>query len=304
MIATIAAAFLPVFAVIAIGFGVRASGYLPRAFWRGVNALNHRLLLPAFLFTVLAGADFGAPGAARLAVLSAAGSVLLLVLGAGAARLLARRGGGAAPVIAVAVQWNFVLTLALAQRLAGPDAASLAAAVIAPGVLIGAIVTVAAFALAAGAAPASAARRVIRDPLVIAALAGLLANAAGLARAELMLAPVEMIGAGALAVILLAMGAGLDFDALKGRTAPLIAGAALRGAAAPAVFLLLAAAAGLSGPSALVLALAGAAPAAAFVYAVAADFEIETGLTAGLITLSVLIGAAVSPLAALAALAL
>jgi predicted permease len=44
--------------VIALGYGVRASGYIPRERWRGVNALNHRLLLPSFLFTLLAQARF------------------------------------------------------------------------------------------------------------------------------------------------------------------------------------------------------------------------------------------------------
>lgn len=301
---TIVSAFLPVFTVIALGYAVRATGYLPREFWRGVNALNHRLLLPAFLFTVLAGADFGHAGAAALAALSTAGSAILLILSLGAAWILNRRGGGAAPVAAIAVQWNFVLTLVLVQRLAGPEAAGLAAAVVAPGVLIGAVVTVAGFALSTGAGLSTALSHVIRDPLVLAALAGLAANAAGLDRLGALTAPIELIGAGALAVILLAMGAGLNFPALKGRAAPLAAGALLRAAAGPAVMLGLAAAFAVTGDGALILALAGAAPAAAFVYAVAADFETETGLTAGLITLTVLLSAVVSPLAALAGLSL
>ncbi|MEQ8404410.1 MAG: hypothetical protein RKE49_04870 [Oceanicaulis sp.] len=304
MTGTILSAFLPIFAVIAAGYGVRASGYLPREFWRGVNALNHRLLLPAFLFMVLATADLCHPEAGRLAMLSAAGSLALLALAGlicAGARLAA---GPGAAVSAVAVQWNFVLTLALVTRLAGPEAAPLAAAVIAPGVLIGAAATVAGFALARGAGLAPAAGRMARDPLVLAGLAGLAANAAGLARFEAILAPVELIGAGALPVILLAMGAGLDFSALKGRIAVLFAGAALRCVAGPAVFLGLALAFSVSGTGALVLAVAGAASAAAFVYAVAADFETETGLTAGMITLTVLVSVAVSPLTAALALAL
>ncbi|MFP4518564.1 MAG: AEC family transporter [Oceanicaulis sp.] len=302
MTGQILSAFWPVFAVIAAGYAVRASGYLPRAFWRGVNAVNHRLLLPAFLFALLAGADLSHPGAARIALASAAASLVLLALGLLTASRL-RRGAGAA-VTAVAVQWNFVLTLALVQRLAGPDALGLAAAAVAPGVLIGAAITVTAFARADGTALTGALKRMARDPLVLAGLAGLTANMAGLGAAPAIFTPLEMIGAGALPVILLAMGAGLDFPALKGRSAPLAGGAILRCLAGPAVSLGAAAAFGLGGDGALILAIAGAAPSAAFVYAVAADFDVETGLTAGLITLTVLLSAAISPLAAAIALSL
>lgn len=300
---TILSAFLPVFAVIAIGYGVRASNYLPRALWRGVNALNHRLLLPAFLITVLAGADLSHPAAGQLAAISALGSVILLTLGVGAAFVL-RLKTASAPVIATAVQWNFVLTLALVSRLEGPEAAPLVAAILAPGILIGAVVTVGSFALVQGAKPAAAAVRIVRDPMVIAALAGLIANATGVLSAPLLAGPIELVGAGALPAILLSMGAGLDFAALKGRIPPLATAAVLRCLAGPVVFLGLAVLFNLSGPAAVALAVAGAAPSAAFIYAVAADFEADTGLTAGMITLTVLCSAAVSPLAAFLALSL
>lgn len=304
MTASILLAFLPVFAVIAAGYAVRASGYLPREFWRGVNALNHRLLLPAFLFVLLAGADLSHDGAPKLAALSASGAALLLVVAGVAARLARLKPGPAAAAVAVTVQWNFVLTLALVQRLAGAEAAPLAAAAVAPGVLLGAAITVAGFALAGGSGLAAALGRMARDPLVLAGIGGLAANLIGLERYAPVMTPIELVGAGALPVILLAMGAGLDFAALKGRVTTLILGAGLRCLAGPAIFLGLALAFGVTGPGAVVLALAGAAPAAAFVYAVAADFETETGLTAGMITLSVLLSAAVSPLAAAAGLAL
>jgi predicted permease len=303
MIWTILAAFLPVFAVIAIGYGVRASNYLPRGLWRGVNAVNHRILLPAFLIAVLAGADLSHPAAGQLATISAIGSVLLLTLAVSAAFLL-RLNTASAPVIATAVQWNFVLTLALVSNLAGPEAAPLVAAVVAPGVLIGAIITVGSFALVQGARPAAAAVRIVRDPMVIAALVGLLANATGLLRAPFLTDTIELIGAGALPVILLSMGAGLDFAALKGRIRPLATAAILRCVAGPVVFVGLAVLFNLSGPAAVALAIAGAAPSAAFIYAIAADFEADTGLTAGMITLTVLCSAAVSPLAAFLALSL
>ncbi|MCC5997431.1 MAG: hypothetical protein JJU18_13805 [Oceanicaulis sp.] len=135
-----------------------------------------------------------------------------------------------------------------------------------------------------------------RDPVMIACAAGLAANAAGLARIPALLTPLELASAGTMAVILLAMGAGLDFKALRGRVRALAAAAALRSLIAPALYLLLALGFGLRGEEAALLALAGGAPGAAFTYALAADYRGETGLTAGMITLTVLTSAAALPL--------
>jgi len=100
------------------------------------------------------------------------------------------------------------------------------------------------------------------------------------------------------------MGAGLDFSALKGRLGVLISAAVLRTGVGPVVYLGLALAFGLSGDLAVLLALTGAAPAAAFIYAVAADFEGEAGLTAGMITLTVLTSLLTLPVTAAIALSL
>jgi len=98
-----------------------------------------------------------------------------------------------------------------------------------------------------------------------------------------------------MAVILLAMGAGLDFAALKGRLRALAAAALLRSLISPAIYLALALGFGLRGEEAALLALAGGAPAAAVTYAFAADFKAEPGLVAGMITLTVLTSAITLP---------
>jgi Predicted permeases len=138
-----------------------------------------------------------------------------------------------------------------------------------------------------------------------AARCGLVGSFAGLAdRAPVVVGALELLGAGAMAVILMAMGAGLDFATLKGRIRLLAAAAVLRCGMGAAVFLGGALALGLTGDALVVMALAGAAPGAAFTYAIAADFKGETGLVAGMLTLSVLVSAAVLPLAAAFALRL
>ncbi|MCC5994851.1 MAG: AEC family transporter, partial [Oceanicaulis sp.] len=161
MSALIVSAFAPVFAVIALGWAVRASGLMDRALWSGVNALNHRVLLPAFLFVLFSQADFAGPDAAVLAGASALGSLIMIALGLAAAFALRLSRSETASLTAVAALWNIVLTLALAQRLFGPDTAG--AAVVLPGVVIGAGAAVAGFALSQGPGLTAAGARIARD---------------------------------------------------------------------------------------------------------------------------------------------
>jgi malonate transporter len=305
MTALILTAFIPVFAIIALGYGVRASGYMPRGLWAGVNALNHRILLPAFLIALFARSDLTGADAPRLAAAATAAGLALIGVGVVTARLLKSSSGETAALTAVVVQWNVVLTLVLAERLLGANAAEPAAAVIAAGVVVGAATAVASFALAGSGSLTQAGRRIVLDPVILACAAGLIASFAGLGdRAPAIVGALELLGAGAMAVILMAMGAGLDFAALKGRLRLLAAAAALRCGLGATVFLGAAFALGLTGDAVVIMALAGAAPGAAFTYAVAADFKGETGLVAGMLTLSVLVSAVVLPLAAAFALSL
>lgn len=300
----ILSAFLPVFLIIALGYGVRALGYLPRELWRGVNALNHRLLLPSFLFSLLAQAHFEGASSLTLAGASALGSAIMITLALLLGRFVSISGRITAPMIASAVMWNIVLSLALADRLLGDGIASAGAAVSATGVILGAAASVASFALTSGRGLQAALIKTAKDPVVLACVLGLVANLSGLGRISALVGPIEMIGAGSMAVILLSMGAGLDFKALKGRLKVLLSAALLRTCVGPVVYLGLALGFGLTGDLAVLMAIAGAAPAAAFIYAVAADFDGEAGLTAGMITLTVLTSLITLPVAAAIALSL
>ena len=305
MTAQILSAFVPVFAIVALGYAFRASGYLRRDLWAGVNALNHRILLPAFLMALFARSDLTSDAAPILAGATVLAGIALVAVAIGAARLLKASMGEAAAMTAVVVQWNVVLTLVLSERLLGPGAAAPAAAVIAAGVVVGAAAAVASFAYAGSGSLLGAARRIALDPVVLASLVGMMASFAGLGeRAPALVAAFDLLGAGAMAVILMAMGAGLDFSALKGRLRLLIAAAFLRCVLGAGIFIGAGLALNLSGDARVVMALAGAAPGAAFTYAVAVDLDGETGLVAGMLTLSVLVSAAVLPLAAAFALGL
>ncbi|MEO1038165.1 MAG: AEC family transporter [Pseudomonadota bacterium] len=294
-------AFAPVFLLIGAGWVLRASNYMPATFWSGINALNYRVLLPAVLFTTLARLDVSTSGLAATALAAGLASLVMIALGLGAARLLRLAHGAAAPLIGAAALWNVVLVMALSERLFGAASAASTAAAVGAGIIVGTLCMVTVFAIRR---PSGAARRIVTDPVVLAALAGLALAFAGLEVPQAVMSGFEMAGAGALAVILLSMGAGLDFKALSGRVAPLSLAAVLRCLISPLVFAGLGLALHVESAQLAVLILAGAAPGAAYLYAMTAEFDGEAGLAAGMITLTVIVAALVMPIVAIIGLSL
>ncbi|MFW5661751.1 MAG: AEC family transporter [Oceanicaulis sp.] len=284
--------FLPVFAVIAIGYAVRASGLLPRPAWRGVNALNYRVLLPSLLFVTLARTDFAGADALALTGVSLAGMAGLILTGFLVVRLMTRDRAVTGAFVAVSSVWNIVLVLALATNIFGPEAAGTAIKVLVPGSLLATLAARYAVARAGGQVRLDG---LATDPLVLSVLAGLVASFTPLDEISQVMRPLDIIAAGSMGVILLSIGAGLDFPALKGRYGVLAAAAGMRALASPLIFLAVGIAVGFSGQTLAVIVLAAASPTAAFIFALVAEFEGEEGLTAGMITASVLATAVAAP---------
>ncbi len=290
----ILAGFPPVFAVIGVGWACRATGLLPDPVWAGVNRLNYRILLPAVLFVTLSRADFTVENAGALMAASALSGVALGGLGWLALLGARARSGERAALIAVVSAWNLFLFLALAQSVFGAAGAALAPAVLAPGALTAALLAVSAMARSNG----KLSWKVLAfDPVLMGAIAGLAANAAALPEnAPALMAPIDILGAGALGVILLAIGGGLRFGALRGRLGLLVRASVARAAVSPLIFLAFGLLFGLSGEPLAILVLAGATPAAAFVYAVVREHDGPAEIAAGMITASAALSALVSPL--------
>lgn len=299
MTALILTAFAPVFALVALGYTVRASGLMPRQLWTGVSALNHRVLLPAFLFVLIAQMDTARAGFNSLLAASALGSVVLLGISIAAGHILRLEQASRAPLISVSIVWNLVFALALIANLFDASAAAGAAPIVLAGATLGAIVTVWVFASSQAASTAQICKRLLTDPLIIACAAGVVVAASGRA-ADLawMFEPLHLLGAGSIAVIVLSIGAGLDFQALRGKVSVLLSATLIRTVMGPAVFIALGLAFDLEREALVAMAIAGAAPGAAFTYAVASNFKADTGLMAGMLTATLIASAITLPVAA------
>ena len=292
-------ALIPIFGVIALGWGLRRTGLVATELWGGINRLSYQALLPALLFSTISQADYtGLPAATFLIAVTLG----FLVMGAIALafRPLPIDGPAYTSLFQGSVRWNGFVLLALSAPVFGPEGAALAALVFAPTVPLINIMCVAALSVwGASERPLNRrliVMRIVTNPLILACVAGAGANALGLFRDGPVADTAALAGRAALPLILLAIGAGLDFSALKARPRLLTLAVALKLLVAPLVFYLLGRLFGVEGVALAVLTAVGATPGAAASYVLAREMGGDARLTAGHVTATTILAALSLPI--------
>ncbi|MBI5268746.1 MAG: AEC family transporter [Burkholderiales bacterium] len=290
---------LPDFLLIATGYVLCRHTALDRSIWDGVEKLVYYLLFPVLLFTSIVRQPLE-PGA--LAPFAGAG-VAVVATGIVLAFAL-RHAPGVDPLThasgaQTAFRFNSYVGLALAERLAGMDGVAWQALLLALCVPLCNVAAVWPLARQSGQPFGG---ELLRNPLIVATVSGLLANLAGLRLPEVAAIPLQRIGAAALPLGLMAVGAGLQMGAL--RQAPALAGALLgiRHAVLPAVGIALALGLALPVGQQLVLVAFASLPTASSAYVLATRMGGHGAFVAGVVSLSTLLAMPGLPLA-LAALA-
>jgi len=287
-----AGALLPIFGVITLGWGLRRSGLVRADFWPGINRLSYSALLPALLFASISTADVNLSGALPFLIAATLGFVTMGAIGL-AFSPLPIDGPAYSSVFQGAVRWNGFVLLALAGAIFGPEGAALAALVFAPTVPIINVMCVAVLSIWGSADDKPDVRRVaIRiaaNPLILACLAGIAANGLGWFQSGPMADTAALAGRAALPMILLAIGAGLDFTALRARPALLTLSTVLKLVVAPLVFIGLGLGLGVEGMPLALLAAIGATPGAAAAYVLASEMGGDARLMAGHVTATTLL---------------
>jgi predicted permease len=294
MLLTHALLLLPDFLLIVGGFLVCRFTALDRAVWNATERLVYWLLFPVLLFTAIVrtpldlGASFGL-GLGGWAVVGG-GFALTVALrhwpGVDARRL----SSGAQ----VAFRFNSYVALALAERIGGSAGVAWIALLVALCVPLCNLGAVWSLARHGGQ---NTLRELAHNPLIIATVAGLLANLAGLRLPDTAATVLGRIGAAALPLGLMAVGAGLALGGLQ--KAPRLAAALLsiRHLLLPLVGLGVGLLLGLPTGQAQILVAFAALPTASSCYVLAARMGGDGPYVAGLVTASTLLGMLSVPLA-------
>lgn len=278
---------LPDFALILAGCLICRYTALNRPVWDGAERLVYFLLFPALLFSSIVRNPLALGEALPLA-----GSALLVVaVGVLLAFSLRAFPGVDARLHAsgaqTAFRFNSYVALALSERLAGGPGVAWMALLVAVCVPLCNVAAVWPLARQGGL---GFGREVLRNPLILATVSGLLFNLLGLKLPELANTTLGRLGAAALPLGLMAVGAGLQLGAL--REGPKLAASllAIKHLAMPALALVVVSALGLPASQQAVVVAFAALPTASSAYVLAVRMGGHGGFTAGLVTVSTLLG--------------
>ncbi|OGB02046.1 MAG: transporter [Burkholderiales bacterium RIFCSPHIGHO2_12_FULL_69_20] len=291
---------LPDFALIVLGYLVCRHTALDRPVWDGAERLVYYLLFPCLLFISIVRNPI------RVDDMVSLGGVGLAVVGTGVLLAYAlAKAPGVDPMLhasgaQTAFRFNSYVALALAERLAGAPGVAWQALLMSMCVPVCNVAAVWPLARQGGHGYL---KELVKNPLILATLSGLAANLAGLQLPELASVTLSRIGAAALPLGLMAVGAGLRFGAL--REGPWLATGlmSIRHLALPAVGITLVLWLRLPPAQQAVIVAFAAMPTASSAYVLATRMGGNGGYVAGLVTVSTLLAMVGLP-AALGVLAL
>ena len=294
---------LPIFALIFLGAGLRHLGGFGEDFWRGAERLVYYVLFPPLLFTTLAGADFAALAAGELALAMIAGAGTLMLALALLRPVLGVEGPAFTSVTQGALRQNTYIGFSAAFALFGPEGLAVAAiwvAAVTPIVNVYCIAVLTRHGSRAksgsGANLGTVALAVLKNPLILASAAGAAVNLAGFALPPVVDEVLAILARGALPLGLLAIGAGLDFAAVRrgGRALPLAV--VLKLAVLPLLVFAAFQIFGISGLGATVAILIAGLPTAPSSYILARQLGGDARLLAGIIAVQTALSMVTLPL--------
>lgn len=231
------AALIPVFALIALGFGLRATLFRSEAFWEPVEKLTYYVLFPALLIVSMAQARVSGPEIVPLvAVLASVMVAIFAVLAIVLRPLLRIEGAAFSSLVQGSIRFNTYVGLAAAAALHGRPGTTLLAIVLALLIPLSNILSVVALTRhAAAGAPSwrGTLLELVTNPLILASVIGLAFSVTDTTLPPFAAPVLDSLGRASLALGLLAVGAGLRLGALASGGAALVVSTLLKLVASP-----------------------------------------------------------------------
>ncbi|KVM82200.1 AEC family transporter [Burkholderia ubonensis] len=284
MIGAVLLALAPVALLVALGHGLRRSGFVGDAFWPSAERLCYYVLLPALFAHGLASARLQS-----LAVMPLALALVGSTVAVAAALLLIRPfvrvdGAGFTSVFQGAVRFNNYVGASLAAGLFGAQGIALAAVCVAAIVPTVNLMCVLVFARYGSTRPGIAAlvRQIVSNPLVVACATGIAMQASGATFPPAIEPAVRALGAASMPLGLLCVGAALTFDAARAWVQPVCVASAFKFVAMPLLTLVAGRALGLGDAALTVALLFQALPTSSASYLMARQLGGDAPLMAGI----------------------
>jgi hypothetical protein len=291
-------ALIPVFLIIALGWGLRRAGFPGEEVWPLGERLTYYLLFPALLVHSLGTASFSG---FRVAPMAAALITTVLIASLALIALRSRLGAhepAFTSVLQGAIRGSVYVGVAAAFGLwgsAGLVLAAVAIAVLVPTVNLVSVAVLSRYAGGREPGARSTLWALARNPLILACGAGILLNWSGLGFPPGLDQTVEILGRAALPMGLLAVGAGLELGAARAARAQVVAACAIKLIAMPLIAWGACIAFGVEGLTAAVAVLFTALPCSPAALVLAREMGGDAPLMAAIIALSVVLAALTMP---------
>jgi malonate transporter len=287
---------VPVFFMIALGWGLKMRSVLTDDGWRAVERLTYFVFYPAFLVPAVWGADFGAGTAGPVAAATIGVSFAVAGLTLAAKPWLPVSDPGFTSVFQGVIRWNGFVFLPVAGAVFGPaglGTAAMAFGVLAPALNVICVLVLSRWGAGQGGGWRLALRSLSRNPIIWACALGASLNLAGLESPTLLTRIFDLMGPGAIALGLITAGAGLSFRYAAARPLLIVTISAIKLILLPVGMYYVA---GLLGGDRLaqgVALLAGSAPGAAASYVLARQMGGDAPLMAGVVAFTT-VGSAIT----------
>jgi malonate transporter len=290
---------VPVFAMIALGWGLKWRNFLTDDGWRAVERLTYFVFYPAFLIPAVWRADFagGAAGPVALGTVGAAMVVAgLTVLARPALRI---SDPAFTSVFQGVIRWNGFVFLPVAGAVFGPTGLGVAAVafgVLAPALNVICVLVLARWGAGQGGGWRLALSSLVKNPIIWACGLGAALNLTGVPKPALVMGVFDLMGPGAIALGLITAGAGLSFRYAASRPVLMLTVTVIKLILLPLGMYWLTGVLGGDRMAQGLALLAGASPGAAASYVMARQMGGDAPLMAGVVALTTVVSAFTIPI--------
>ena len=288
-------------AIVAIGHLLKRRNFLPQVAWDSITRLCYWVLFPGLLFNLMSTAELNASFVGPFLATLLIGSAIMIGYALLFGRVTGMSGPATGSLLQGSLRHNGFLSLSILQGTFGVSALQMGALAIAGLVPVSNIVSVAAL-LTLGARrdgrdlKAAIIAEIARNPLLGAIILGLLVKYFQIPVPAFVSQMSVFLGNAALPLLLLCIGASLQFSAFRGHAVPLIGAVVSKLVLFPFVLVSVGWWLGLDALALAVLAATGAAPTASSSYALASELGGDAELMAEIISLQTLFAALSLPL--------
>lgn len=286
----ILAGVLPVFALIALGWGLKASRFIPAETWGPIERITYFVFYPGFLIPTIWAAQFEGLSSAPLGAASVAAVFLIGGLAILAKSLTGLSDPSFTSVFQGLTRWNSFVFLPIVFAVFGEVGLSRAAIVIGalvPVINIMAVLVLARWGEGQGGGWRAAGQALARNPILWSCGIGLALNLLRVPPGPVDDA-LDLLGDGALPLGLLVAGAGLNFAAAAARPVTIAVVCAVKLVAMPVLMWSLCRLFGGDPLSQGVALACGSAPGAAAAYVLARQMGGDAPLMAGIVAFTTL----------------